>query len=178
MNDRKESSDQVDAASHRETKARQVNEGRHGKGMSITFVVGLLISVACVAYIILDGADDAVYAYTVDQATSKQDDLVGKKFRVRGDVVEGSINHVDGELNTEFDLIYADKAITVVYDKPLPDTFQAGIEVIAEGELVEKGRLEADNVIAKCPSRYESGGPDEGYSPEKAQNSSRSPATN
>ena len=134
-------------------------EGRHGAGMSITFVVGILITVAAVAYIIIDGADDAVFAYTVDQAATKVGELEGKKFRVRGTVLEGTVKHKPGTLDTRFDLVHEGETITVSYDKPLPDTFKAGIEVIAEGELGQDGALEADNVIAKCPSKYEGGPP-------------------
>ncbi len=134
-------------------------QGSHGKGVSLTFVVGLLVAVAAVGYIIMDGADDAVFAYTVDQAAEKNDDLVGKRFRVRGTVQEGSLKQKPGTLDVRFDLIHEGETITVAYDKPLPDTFKPGIEVIAEGELGKNNVLTAENVIAKCPSKYEEGAP-------------------
>jgi cytochrome c-type biogenesis protein CcmE len=133
--------------------------GSHGKGVSLSFIVGLLVAVAAVGYIIMDGADDAVFAYTVDQASEKNDDLVGKRFRVRGTVQEGSLQQKPGTLDVRFDLVHSAKVITVAYDKPLPDTFKAGIEVIAEGELDSNNVLQAENVIAKCPSKYEEGAP-------------------
>ena len=134
-------------------------ESRHGKGVSIWVVIGLLLSIGAVAYIIFDGAEDAVFAYTVDQAVCQKDDLVGKKFRVRGTVVEGTVKGTPGTLESEFDLVQNGEIITITYDKPLPDTFKPGIEVIAEGELTPEGHLVADNIIAKCPSKYEEGAP-------------------
>ncbi|MBH24286.1 MAG: hypothetical protein CMH57_07540 [Myxococcales bacterium] len=131
------------------------DSARHGKGMSWWMVLGLLLSVGAVLYVILGVEDDAVYAYTVDQAISQQGDLEGKMFRVKGLVQEGTILNKPGTLNTRFDLIHNDKTITVAYDKPLPDTFKAGIEVLAEGRLQPDGVLKANDVIAKCPSKYE-----------------------
>jgi len=132
---------------------------RHGKGVSIWFVLGLFLTIGAVAYIIFDGAEDAVFAYTVDQAIGQKSDLVGKKFRVRGDVKEGTIIATPGTLDSRFDLIKNDEVITIAYDKPLPDTFKAGMEVIAEGQMGADGVLMADNIIAKCPSKYEEGAP-------------------
>lgn len=133
---------------------------RHGKGMSLWFVLALLIGAVAVGYIILDGADDAVFAYTVDQAVEIQPELAGKKFRVRGKVQNGTIETRPGTLDTRFQIVHNDELMTVSYDKPLPDTFKEGIEVIAEGKLSQDGGvLVADNVIAKCPSKYEGGPP-------------------
>ncbi|MEO1272383.1 MAG: cytochrome c maturation protein CcmE [Myxococcota bacterium] len=128
---------------------------RHGQGMSWWMVVALLLSVAAVLYVILGVEDDAVYAYTVDQAVAQKSSLEGKMFRVKGLVKEGTILNKPGTLDTRFDLIHNDQTITVAYDKPLPDTFKAGIEVLAEGRLQPSGVLKADDVIAKCPSKYE-----------------------
>ena len=140
---------------------------RHGSGVSMWFVMGLLIAAVSVAFIILDGADDAVFAYTVDKAVEIQPELVGKKFRVRGMVEEGTVINEPGTLDTLFKIKHGAKLMTVSYDKALPDTFKPGIEVIAEGKLGTDGTLVADNIIAKCPSKYEGGVPGEEHSGKK-----------
>jgi cytochrome c-type biogenesis protein CcmE len=132
---------------------------RHGSGVSTYFVLGLLIAAASVAFIILDGADDAVFAYTVDKAVEIQPDLVGKKFRVRGMVEDGTVINEPGTLDTVFKIKHGAKLMTISYNQALPDTFKPGIEVIAEGTLGPDGMLVADNIIAKCPSKYEGGVP-------------------
>jgi cytochrome c-type biogenesis protein CcmE len=132
---------------------------RHGSGVSTFFVLGLLIAAVSVAFIILDGADDAVFAYTVDKAVEIQPDLIGKKFRVRGMVEDGTVINEAGTLDTVFKIKHGAKLMTISYDKALPDTFKPGIEVIAEGTLSSGGTLVADNIIAKCPSKYEGGVP-------------------
>ena len=133
-------------------------EERHGEGLSLWVVVLLLLTAAAVLYIVMDGADDAVYAYTVDQAVEKQESLEGKRFRVRGLVQDGTIESKPGTLDTRFKLIHNGKLIAIAYDKPLPDTFKAGVEVMAQGKL-ESGVLIAEEVVAKCPSKYEDKAP-------------------
>ena len=136
---------------------------RHGKGVGIWFVVGVLATAAAVFYIILDGADDAVFAYTVEQAVEKQTQLEGKTFKVSGTVVPGSIVNVPGTLDTTFKIESGDGVMTIKFDQALPDTFKDRAQVIAEGEL--KGdHLAARQIIAKCPSKYE----EQGVDPAKA----------
>ena len=137
---------------------------RHGKGVGVWFVVGLLATAAAVFYIILDGADDAVFAYTVEQAVEKKSELVGKTFKVSGKVVPGSIKNVPGTLDTTFQIVHGEGTMTIKYDQALPDTFQDNAQVIAEGEM-NSDHLMARQIIAKCPSKYE----EEGVDPEQAK---------
>lgn len=132
---------------------------RHGKGVGIWFVVGVLATAAAVFYIILDGADDAVFAYTVEEAVEKQTQLEGKTFKVSGKVVPGSIENTPGTLDTTFKIAHGDGTMTIKYDQPLPDTFKDHAQVIAEGEMMED-HLMARQIIAKCPSKYEEEGVD------------------
>jgi cytochrome c-type biogenesis protein CcmE len=154
-------SEKVQVGSGQETPAglETPAAARHGAGASWKVVLLLLASVGAVLFIILDSGEDAVFAYTVDQALEQRQSLVGKNFRVRGKVEEGSIEAKQGSLEMRFQINHEDKLMTVAYNKPLPDTFKAGIEVIAEGELTPEGVLVADQVIAKCPSKYEEGAP-------------------
>jgi cytochrome c-type biogenesis protein CcmE len=138
------------------------SQARHGKGVGIWFVIGLLTTAAAVFYIVLDGADDAVFAYTVEEAIEKNAQLDGKTFKVSGKVVPGSIVNVPGTLDTTFKIAHGDGVMTIKYDQALPDTFKDHAQVIAEGEL--KGdQLFARQIIAKCPSKYE----EEGVDPSK-----------
>jgi cytochrome c-type biogenesis protein CcmE len=136
-----------------------MEQTRHGSGSSWKVVLLLLASVGAVLFIILDSGEEAVFAYTVDQAVEQRGELVGKNFRVRGKVEEGSIKQKPGSLDMRFQINHQEKLMTIAYDKPLPDTFKPGIEVIAEGKLGKDGVLVADQVIAKCPSKYEEGAP-------------------
>jgi cytochrome c-type biogenesis protein CcmE len=45
--------------------------------------------------------------------------------------------------------------IPVRYKGVKPDMFQAGAAVIVEGRIGPDGVLQADNLMTRCPSKYE-----------------------
>jgi len=64
-----------------------------------------------------------------------------------------------GDVKNKLVMISIDKAkkdetIEVKYDGIVPDTFKAGGMAIVEGKYNEDGEFIADQLIAKCPSKY------------------------
>ncbi len=47
--------------------------------------------------------------------------------------------------------------MAVRYAKELPDTFKDGAEVLVEGKYHREGYFDAQMLMAKCPSKYETG---------------------
>jgi cytochrome c-type biogenesis protein CcmE len=45
--------------------------------------------------------------------------------------------------------------VRYVGDQPIPDTFKDGVEAVVEGERQADGSFEADQIQAKCASKYE-----------------------
>lgn len=122
-------------------------------------VVALLVAVALVGYVITDGLESQTYFYTVDQAVAQGNDLVGQTVRVKGQVEEGSIVGEDGQLGRAFRIAEKGKTLAVTYDRALPDTFKEGVEVVAQGTVDDSHTLVADEIMVKCPSRYEGAPP-------------------
>lgn len=96
----------------------------------------------------------------VDELMLGYGDYVGKQMQVHGWVEAGSIDEkiVDQETVRTFVLENKGKRILVRNKGPKPDSFRDKSEVVAEGKLVmENGApvLLADNLLAKCPSKYE-----------------------
>lgn len=125
------------------------------EGSSWPMVVLLLAAVALVGYVVSDGLESETYFYTVDQAVKQGDDLIGQTVRIKGDVEEGSIVGSDGELGRDFRIKENGESIAISYGRALPDTFEEDAEVVAEGKVDENYTLQADEVMVKCPSRYE-----------------------
>jgi cytochrome c-type biogenesis protein CcmE len=104
--------------------------------------------------------EGAEYYKHVDEARSSQARLAGKRLRVHGSVVPGSIVHRDGTLDYRFAL--ESKAprerasLPVAFHGIVPDLFKEGAEVIAAGVLGSDGSLKSDRIETKCPSKYES----------------------
>lgn len=80
------------------------------------------------------------------------DEYRDRPLEVHGWVVPGTIVRHDG--GATFSLVKNGRRLRVRADGPLPDTFCDGREVIAVGEL-RGDVLEACDVLAKCPSKYE-----------------------
>lgn len=131
-----------------------------GEGSNWHVVLGLVIAVALVGYVIMDGFEAETYFYTVDQAVDKGDALIGETVRVKGLVEAGSIEGEAGQLHRAFRLVENGKSMRITYDRAVPDTFEDGVEVVAEGTVDADFTLAADNLMVKCPSRYEGENPD------------------
>ncbi|RDV39955.1 cytochrome c maturation protein CcmE [Bradymonadaceae bacterium TMQ3] len=128
-------------------------------GPSWGLIIGVLVAIVAIAFLVLDGLEGETYFYEVDQAVAKGDDLIGKTVRVKGIVEPGSFEGVAGGIHNTFRISEQGVGMKVVYTRALPDTFQEDSEVVAQGVVDETLTLHADEVLVKCPSRYEGAPP-------------------
>lgn len=86
--------------------------------------------------------------------TLKQSDL-RQRMRVSGNVAAGTIKFLPGRV--EFTLIEQSKTLNVAYtgQDPLPDTFKDDAQALVEGKLGADGKFTAEQIQAKCASKYE-----------------------
>jgi cytochrome c-type biogenesis protein CcmE len=77
----------------------------------------------------------------------------GKRFRIGGLVVNGSIRH-EADGTVRFALTDNAHEVEVVYRGMLPDLFRDGQGVVAQGALRPDGRFEAAEVLAKHDENY------------------------
>lgn len=126
-----------------------------GGGMHPAWILVLLVAVGGIVYMLFDGTKSETYFMEVDQAVTRQDELVGEVIRIKGEVEKGSIVSQKGQLQTTFRVAAKGKSVEVTYDKAMPDTFDAGQEVVVQGKLEQGLKINADEVVVKCPSRYE-----------------------
>jgi cytochrome c-type biogenesis protein CcmE len=73
--------------------------------------------------------------------------------RVAG-VVQNDVQKSQGGLHVQFTEKDGTASVPVEYSGTLPDIFQPGITVVAEGKLGTDGVFHARAVLAKCPSRF------------------------
>ena len=119
----------------------------------------LAVAVGFLIYNAIDGS--AAFYMTVSELEASGTTIQGEKVRVGGDVVDGSI--VRGDIGEElrFDVTDGESQISMVYDGDVPDIFADHAEVIATGTIGPDGVFVADELLTKCPSRFEA---DEGVS--------------
>jgi cytochrome c-type biogenesis protein CcmE len=106
---------------------------------------------ACVGYLIFTASGgSSEYYLTVSELRSNPP---AGDVRVAG-VVQGDVHKTNGGLHVTFTEKDATAAMPVEYSGALPDIFQPGITVVAEGRLGSDGVFHARTLLAKCPSRF------------------------
>lgn len=126
------------------------------------FAFGAMLLVGVVGYLMVTGMKDSmVYYLTPDQLVAKVADDPSMRevgVKVGGRVVPGSVRYDQTTLDLRFDITDIETGKTsfpVHYQGPLPDTFEEGRDVVAEGKMGASGTFEASTVLTKCGSRYE-----------------------
>ena len=120
------------------------------------FIIGgTLIIIAIVFLIVLGLKSGATYYYEVSELLAQEPSLAGKTVRVTGEVAS-DVEHEVGKLRFRIiDTASQNTTLPVVYQGPLPDTFQAGRDIVVEGKYTSGGVFEATTIITKCPSKYQ-----------------------
>ncbi|HHH42373.1 MAG TPA: cytochrome c maturation protein CcmE [Chloroflexi bacterium] len=145
------------------------------------FYVGGLIILAAVAYLIVSSfGAHAEYFLTVEELLARRDELQGRQVRVSGAVIGDTIVYDAQNLDLEFTIAHVPGSnkeieaagglavvlrqavsdpqvprLTVRYHGPKPDLMQHEAQAIVTGKLGEDGIFYADELLLKCPTRYE-----------------------
>jgi cytochrome c-type biogenesis protein CcmE len=127
-------------------------------------LIAILILLSSVGFLIYRGlADTSVYYMTVGELkTSVLGQQLGtnEAVRVGGLIIDGSIDYNQRDLILRFSLKDENnpkETIDAVYNGAKPDAFEPEIEALLEGTYDRaKNLFQADTLLVKCPSKYES----------------------
>lgn len=118
------------------------------------FVVGAAVIVAAVAYLLLSATQSAgVYYLTIAEAQTGASG--GGQVRVTGKVVAGSIQYEAKTMQAHFSIGDGPDTLPVEYKGVLPDAFVNNADVIVEGRYTNGQPFQAQQILTKCPSKYE-----------------------
>jgi cytochrome c-type biogenesis protein CcmE len=118
------------------------------------FIFGGAIIVLAVGYLIVSSiGGSTAYYLTVEEVKAKG--FSDRTVRVAGTVVGETIEWSAQELMLRFRIADASGSLAVIYNGPRPDMLRDGAEAIVEGTYGEGGFFEANNLLLKCPSKYE-----------------------
>lgn len=120
--------------------------------------IGLAVVVALIAVIGSTVRGSAfVYSKYVDEVVQPAERArwVGRTVRVEGLVAPASIEHRPGTREFRFRVTRNDAVLPVTYAGIVPDTFRDCAGVTVRGVLGHDGVFRADEIVAKCPSKYE-----------------------
>lgn len=119
------------------------------------FLIGGIIIFLAIGYLSFMGfQSSATYFYTVNEFADLGDSIYGENVRVKGDVVDGSIEQEATGREVKFTITEEGENLLVIYQGIIPDTFKVGAEVVVEGQLDLDGIFQAHTLMPKCPSRY------------------------
>jgi cytochrome c-type biogenesis protein CcmE len=151
------------------------------------FIIGGLLVLAAVVYLIISSTKaNTEYFMTVDELRTQGGSAVGKSLRISGAVIGNTIQYDPNTMILSFDVanVSNDNAeitaqgglaavlraavtdptrghLTVLYSGPKPDLLKDEAQAIMTGHLGEDGIFYADELLLKCPTKYEEAVPDQ-----------------
>ncbi|HRK90095.1 MAG TPA: cytochrome c maturation protein CcmE [Anaerolineales bacterium] len=151
------------------------------------FILGGLLILAAVVYLIASSTQaSAEYFMTVDEVKAEGAAVVGQSLRLSGAVVGDTVQYDPQTLTLTFEIAHVTgdnneieaqgglalvlyeavndpsrERITVIYVGPKPDLLRSEAQAIVTGKLGEDGIFYAEELLLKCPTRYEEAVPEQ-----------------
>jgi cytochrome c-type biogenesis protein CcmE len=145
------------------------------------FIIGGFLILAAVIYLIVSATQaNAEFFMTVNELKSKGTSLVGRSLRLSGAVIGTTIKYDPQTMNLSFEIAHVpgDNAaiemggglaavlhaavtdptrarLTIIYNGPKPDLLRDEAQAIVTGHLGEDGIFYADELLLKCPTKYQ-----------------------
>lgn len=116
----------------------------------VFIVVGASVAAGLIFYALRDNMN--LFYSPTDIAAGKAP--LDARIRAGGMVREGSVERGDDGLQVAFVVTDYDHDVSVSYVGILPDLFAEGQGVVVTGKLLEPGRFEATEVLAKHDEEY------------------------
>jgi cytochrome c-type biogenesis protein CcmE len=145
------------------------------------FILGGVLILAAVVYLIASSTKaSAEYFMTVNELQTEGAAAIGKSVRLSGAVVGETIQYDANTLTLTFDVAHVSgnnseieaqgglakvlheavvdpsrNRVKVVYVGPKPDLLRGEAQAIMTGKLGDDGVFHAEELLLKCPTRYE-----------------------
>tara|TARA_B100000029_G_scaffold76035_1_gene67778 strand:+ start:1507 stop:1926 length:420 start_codon:yes stop_codon:yes gene_type:complete len=120
--------------------------------LRILFLSLLLISVVLATFLILKSLEENVVYFLSPTDIKNMSEIDSKKIRIGGMVKNNSI--IIDSNDVAFIITDFKNEINVVYSGLVPNLFQEGKGVVAEGFLKDKNFLDAEKILAKHDENY------------------------
>ena len=120
------------------------------------FGIGIGVIVVSMGFLAWLGyGESKTYYHTIAELPTLQGDARAHRIRVGGTVEPGSIRRSQGRVDFLLDGEGKQLPVSYVGSDPLPDTFIDKSQALVEGSLQRDGSFTAQQVQAKCASKYE-----------------------
>lgn len=133
---------------------------RRRRRLPLSFILGGVAILGAVIYLVFANTQaNAVYYMTVSEL-SHCAVCTTQSVRVAGVVQANPV--MGGQGNAQqmrFVISDGQQSLQVVYSGVVPDIFRPGITVVVEGHYTGSGPFQAQTLLAKCPSKFQSATP-------------------
>ncbi len=116
------------------------------------FISLIFLSTVLAAFVIFKSLEENVVYFKSPTDIQNLVELEKKKIRVGGMVKINSINTTNNEIN--FVITDFKNELNVVFSGSVPNLFEEGKGVVAEGKLKDRNYLQASKILAKHDENY------------------------
>ncbi len=111
-----------------------------------------IVVLAALGFLVFQGLGNAtLYFRTADEAVAQREQLGERRFRIEGDVVDGSVRQVGNDVS--FTLTSKDVRVPVQHKGDPPELFRPGIPVVLEGRF-QGDHFSSDRILVKHSETY------------------------
>jgi cytochrome c-type biogenesis protein CcmE len=110
------------------------------------------VVLAALGFLVFQGLGNAtLYFRTADEAVAQRAELGERRFRIEGDVVDGSVRQVGNDVS--FTLTKNEVEVPVRHKGDPPELFRPGIPVVLEGRF-QGDFFSSDRIMVKHSETY------------------------
>lgn len=118
--------------------------------MKRKWIIGGAIVVAAAIWLMSSFSESLTAYVSFDEAKQKD-----RRVQVIGSIIKNDVRYDTDSLQLVFDVQDdAGTIMTVVYAGAMPGNFDQATKVVCKGKYTD-GRFVADNLLLKCPSKYQ-----------------------
>jgi cytochrome c-type biogenesis protein CcmE len=111
-----------------------------------------IVVIGALGFLVFQGLGNAtLYFRTADEAVAQKAQLGDRRFRIEGDVVDGSVRQ-DGN-DVSFILTSKNVEVPVLHKGDPPELFRPGIPVVLEGRF-QGDHFSSDRILVKHSETY------------------------
>lgn len=127
--------------------------------LPLGFIVAGVAIIGAVLYLVIANTSASAQYYMSIRELRACTTCSTRTIRVAGNVQAGSIVRDEKTQVVRFTIMDGSESMPVVYGGVVPDIFRSGVQVVVEGKINGLGVFQAQNLLAKCPSKFQSATP-------------------
>ncbi len=119
----------------------------------ILTISGVFVIILCVTIILFSAPGFINPYYSVSEVSGDTTNFMNRHVQMIGNITTGSIQILSQDIS--FKITDGKSVLDVIYSGATPQNFMDGIEVVIRGNLIMTDTFKANQILTKCPSKYQ-----------------------